>query len=127
MALQQQIAILDKFVIQQESIPSFIPPNFQHNIPNLKASDKNDLIKNVSCFFFLIKLFFCLFQFFLFNPQTQSSIIEESLEKSTHLIKKLSTSDPNLKPTKPLANDAVSLNGLENLPKPESTAGCAIM
>lgn len=58
MALQQQIAILDKFVIQQESIPNFILP-LPPNLNILKTSDKNELTKNVSLVFYY--LFFILF------------------------------------------------------------------
>lgn len=138
MALQQQIAILDKFVIKQESIPNFIPP-LPPNLNILKTSDKNELTKNVS-FFFINYFYYFLKMIFVFNVhQTQSSItknilkesirIDSPLDNSTLLTKKLSTSDPiiqNLSKLEINGADSVSVNALEHLPKPEST-GCEIM
>lgn len=65
MALQQQIAILDKFVIQQESIPNFILP-LPPNLNILKTSDKNELTKNVSLFFIIYFLFYFIKKIFGF-------------------------------------------------------------
>lgn len=47
MALQPQIALLDKFVIQQESIPNFIHPSLQQNIVNIKENKKNEIFTNI--------------------------------------------------------------------------------
>lgn len=75
----------------------------------------------------------------VFNIQTQSSItknilkesirIDSPLDNSTLLTKKLSRSDPviqNLSKLEINGANSISVNGLEHLPKPEST-GCAIM
>lgn len=51
MALQPQISLLDKFVIQQESIPSFMHPSLTSNhqsLPKLVEKNLENFSKNVS-------------------------------------------------------------------------------
>lgn len=51
MALQPQISLLDKFVIQQESIPNFLHPTLptnQPHLPKLVEKSLENFTKNVS-------------------------------------------------------------------------------
>lgn len=50
MMLQLQVNLLDKFVIQQESIPNMIPAMGQMQLNNRSLDGMSSLVKNVNHF-----------------------------------------------------------------------------
>lgn len=80
MMLQPQVNLLDRFVIQQESIPNLIPAmsTRQMQFNNRGPNGMNSLVKNVFQIRYAHKTKLCLIQFYIFHLQTQNMSISKS-------------------------------------------------